>query len=64
MQDSATTHNKHFGKMAGSVQNSTTVFQLNFCTKLNICAQNSASSQSRKTVGCKCKGQQQLQTEY
>jgi len=36
--------------MAGLVQSSTAVFQLNFSTKLNICASISATSPSRKPL--------------
>jgi len=36
--------------MAGSVLNSSSVLRLNFCTKTNICASNSATSPSCKTL--------------
>jgi len=38
---------QQFGKMAGSVLNSTTVLRLNFCAKPNFCASISATSPSR-----------------
>jgi len=41
---------QQFGKMAGSVLNSTAVLRLNFCAKLNICASISATSPSCKTL--------------
>jgi len=42
--------NRQFGKMAGSVLNSTAVLRLNSRAKLNICASISATSPSCKTV--------------
>jgi len=39
-----------FGKIAGSVLNSTAVLRLNFCAKLNICASIPATSPSSKTL--------------
>ena len=36
--------------MAAEVLNSSSVFRLNFCAKLNICASISATSPSRKTL--------------
>ncbi|MBK9299790.1 MAG: hypothetical protein IPN14_04065 [Bacteroidetes bacterium] len=41
---------QQFGKMAGSVLNSTAVLRLNICAKLNICASISATSPSCKTL--------------
>jgi len=41
---------QQFGKMAGSVLNSTVVHRLNFCAKLNICASISATLPSCKTL--------------
>jgi len=43
-------HTQQFGKMAGSVLNSTAVLRLNFCAKLNICASIPATSPSSKTL--------------
>jgi len=51
MYGKATTHRyQQFGKMAGSVLNSTVVLRLSFCAKLNICASISATSPSCKTL--------------
>ncbi|WP_312752664.1 hypothetical protein, partial [Epilithonimonas hominis] len=41
---------QQFGKMAGSVLNSTAVLRLNFCAKPNICASISATSPSCKPL--------------
>ncbi|OWK99287.1 hypothetical protein AP75_02015 [Kaistella haifensis DSM 19056] len=41
---------QQFGKMAGSLLNSSSVLRLNFCAKLNICASISATSPSCKPL--------------
>ena len=41
---------QQFGKMAGSVLNSTAVLRFDFCAKLNICASIAPPSQSPKPL--------------
>ncbi len=43
-------HNRGLNAMGAEVVNSTIVLLLNFCDKLNICASNTPTSQSCKTL--------------